>query len=185
MNNYRININYAKALFILAGDLGMQDAVAEDMRLVGKVCAENHVLNVFFSNPTVKESKKQAVVEALFRGKVSEPAMVFLAFVVRRNRTVNLRGISNAYLDIYRESRGIVKADFVTAIEVNAETEQTVRDMVSRHTGKHVELNATVDDRMLGGFTMSFDNNMYDARLRTKIQKLRKEYSKNIYESKL
>ena len=46
MNNYRINKNYAKALFMLASDRGgvlaerdMTDAVAEDMRLVGRVVA--------------------------------------------------------------------------------------------------------------------------------------------------
>ena len=38
---------------------------------------------------------------------------------------------------------------------------------------------------MLGGFKLEFNHNMYDARLRTKILKLRKEFSKNIYESKL
>ena len=42
-----------------------------------------------------------------------------------------------------------------------------------------------VDKKMLGGFCMTYDNNMYDARVRTKIVKLRKEFSKNIYEKKL
>ena len=185
MNDYRINNNYAKALFILADDLSIQERVADDMRLVKQVCDENHVLNTIFANPTIKESKKVAVVESLFKDSVSEPTMLFLTFVVRKNRSINLKGISESYLGRYRDSRGIVKTDFVTAIDIEPEARQMVSDIVGRYTGKSVELNATVDSRMLGGFTMMFDNNMYDARIRTKIQKLRKEYSKNIYESKL
>ena len=45
MNNYRINKNYAKALFMLAAERGQVDRVADDMRLVGSVCRseEAHV----------------------------------------------------------------------------------------------------------------------------------------------
>ena len=43
----------------------------------------------------------------------------------------------------------------------------------------------SVNAHMLGGFKLEFDHNMYDARLRTKIRKLRKAFSENEYESKL
>ena len=57
--------------------------------------------------------------------------------------------------------------------------------MVEKYTGKKVELNARTDPKMLGGFKLEFDHKMYDARLLTKLLKLRKEFSKNVYESKL
>ena len=60
-----------------------------------------------------------------------------------------------------------------------------MKELVEKYTGKKVELHAHTDERMLGGFKLEFNHNMYDARLRTKILKLRKEFSKNIYESKL
>ena len=41
MQDYRININYAKALFMLADDTQEQERVWGDMRLVNSVCAEN------------------------------------------------------------------------------------------------------------------------------------------------
>ena len=53
MQDYRININYAKALFALAGETGQQEEVAEDMRLVNEVCSENRVLAVVFNNPVI------------------------------------------------------------------------------------------------------------------------------------
>ena len=63
--------------------------------------------------------------------------------------------------------------------------DKAVTELVEKYTGKKVELHARTDERMLGGFKLEFNHNMYDARLRTKILKLRKEFSKNVYESKL
>ena len=45
MNNYRINNHYAKALMLFAQEQGVEDRVAEDMRLVSDVWAENRELN--------------------------------------------------------------------------------------------------------------------------------------------
>ena len=111
--------------------------------------------------------------------------MVFLLFVVKKNRSVSLRGISEAYLSLYRESRGIVLTDLVTHQPTDEKALASVKELVENYTGKKVELNARTDERMLGGFKLEFDHIMYDARLRTKILKLRKEFSKNVYESKL
>ena len=58
MNDYRINQNYAKALYLLASDLGQTKVVFDDMKLVGEVFKENHVLNTVFNNPVIKEEKK-------------------------------------------------------------------------------------------------------------------------------
>lgn len=185
MNSYRINTNYAKALFMLASERADIDRVAEDMRMVGGVCAENRELGVFFANPTIKQDKKGAVVRELFGGRVSEATLVFLLFVVRKNRSVNMRGISEAYLELHRAARGIVLSDLVTHQPIDDTARRMVTEMVAGYTGKEVELHDRTDAKMLGGFKLEFDHRMYDARIRTKIRKLRNEFAKNDYESKL
>ena len=101
MNDYRINLNYAKALLMLATDLGDSDQVMEDMKVVNKVFSENHQLNTVFKNPNIRESKKQAIVGELFEDKVGKTTMAFLHFVNKKHRAVNLKGISKMYMDLY------------------------------------------------------------------------------------
>lgn len=185
MNDYRINTNYAKALLSLAEERGAADRVADDMRTVEAVCAESRELVVVFANPTVPHDKKAAVVRALFGGHVSDETMAFLLFVVKKNRSVNLRGISGSYLEQWRQMRGIILTDLVTHQPIDDTARTTVTQMVAAHTGKTVELHDRTDSHMLGGFKLEFDHNMYDARIRTKIRKLRLEFAKNDYESKL
>ena len=115
MEDYRININYAKALFLVAHDMGQLDAANEDMRLVYDVCCENHILATIFANPVIREAKKVAILKELFEDKVSQVSMLFLAFVVRKRRSVNLKGIANAFVELYRNDKGIILSRLVTA----------------------------------------------------------------------
>lgn len=152
------------------------------MKLISEVCAENHILNVIFANPTIKETKKVAIANDLFTGKIDDVTLLFVNFVIRKRRAINLKGIAEAYMDIYRKDKNIVLSELRTAIDVDDETRALISKIIGEYTHKEVELNTITDNKMLGGFCMTFDNNLYDARLRTKIAKLRKEFSKNIYE---
>ena len=185
MNNYKINTSYAKALLLLARDIDKLDRVADDMRLVGSVMAENHELAVVFANPVIKQDKKQAIVRDLFAEHVYEATMVFLLFVVRKNRSVYLRGISDSFLQMYRDEKGIVLSDLVTHQPIDDNARRLVTEMGAAYTGKTVELHDRTDPKMLGSFKLEFDGKMYDARIRTKIKRMRVEFAKNEYESKL
>ena len=170
---------------MLAEELQEQKAVAIDMRLVNAVCTENHELNTVFRNPEVKMSKKVSIVDALFGEHVGKTSLAFLEFVVKKHRSVNLRGISAAYLVLFRESQGIVLSKFTTAEPVDQEVLDMVSQAIAAHTHKEVEMVAKTDPKIIGGFAMEFDNTIYDARLSTRLTKLRQQFEKNIYESKL
>lgn len=185
MNDYRINLNYAKALLMLSIDLGDSAQVMEDMRLVNKVFKENRQLDVVFKNPVIHEEKKLAVVRELFEERVSKTTMAFLLFVTKKRRAVNLRGISQMYKDLYREANNIVVADVMTAVEVNEEHLENIRQKVAAYTKKDVEIYSHTTNKMLGSFHLMFDTYLYDARIRTKIAKMRVAFSKNDYEGRL
>ena len=185
MDDYRININYAKALFLVASETQQLDAVCDDMRLVNGVCKENHVLNVIFANPVIREDKKVAILDDLFGQRITKLSSLFLGFVVKKRRAVNLKGISNAFIELYREERGIVLSRLVTATDVECETLEAVRKALEAYSQKRVELESAVDEDILGGFSLEFENNKYDATISSQIAKLQKEFSKNVYESKL
>lgn len=185
MEDYRINVNYAKALFIVASEASMLDDVCRDMRLVGEVCAENRTLNVVFANPVIREGKKVAILNDLFATRVSKISMLFLAFVAKKRRSINLRGIAGAFVEMYRQEKGIVLSHLVTATEVDDNARQAVSDALAKYTKKAVELQTKVYPEIMGGFSVAFDNNLYDATLSTAVARLRKEFSKNVYESKL
>lgn len=185
MQNYRINTNYAKALFGLAGDTNEQERVSQDMRLVHEVCAENRELNAVFDNPEINSGKKASIVTDLFGQHVCKTTMAFLTFVVRKKRSVNLKGISAMYMDLYRESRGIVLSRLTTAQPADESVKALTEKVIGGYTHKQVELETKTDPRVIGGLRMEFGNNMYDATIAARLAKLRMEFAENVYESKL
>jgi F-type H+-transporting ATPase subunit delta len=185
VQDYRININYAKALFQLADDTQEQERVSQDMRLVHQVCVENRELNAIFDNPEINAGKKAGILTALFGEHVSKTTLTFLVFVAKKKRSVNLKGICSMYLSLYRDSRGIVLSQLTTAQPADEETKAMVRKTIGDYTHKQVELETKTDPSVIGGFAMEFYNNMYDATIATQLLKLRREFAENVYESKL
>lgn len=185
MKDYRINLNYAKALIMLANDLKQEDEVLADMRLVEDVCKENHELCTVLSNPTIKEDKKVMILDEVFKAHVTPTTLAFLKFVTHKRRSINMKGIANEYINLYREEHDIVYTKVVTAVEVHQEYLDNIAKDVEEFTGKKVELDSVTTNKMLGSFYLTFNNYLYDARIRTKIAKLKVEFSKNSYESKL
>jgi len=185
MNDYRIHQHYAKALFLLSQDLGTTDTVMQDMTTVETVCTENHVLNTVMGNPTIREDKKRAIVSELFTGHVSETSMAFLLFVVKRKRGVNLRGIAKAFQQLYRDANNIVVAKVRTAAEMTPQLTEQLRKKVADFTHKQVQMECMSTDKMLGGFQLMFDTYLVDARLQTRIDRMRRAFQRNDYESKL
>ena len=170
---------------MLADEMQEQEQVSADMRLVNSVCVENRELNVVFRNPEVKSPKKMAIVDDIFGASVCKTTMAFLHFVVRKKRSVNLKGISASYLDLYRESRGIVLSRITTAEPVDETISTLVTKVIADYTHKEVELVKKTDPKIIGGLAMDFDNRMYDARISTYLMKLRHAFEENVYESKL
>ena len=185
MSNYRINQNYAKALLSLARERGEQDRVMDDMRLVERTFKENRELTVVMANPTLRESKKVAILHDLFSPHLCRLSMLFLAHVARQKRACHLRGIAGSYMEQYRDAHGIVYCTMRTAVDVVPEQIEAMKQLVAQHTGKEVELFNLVDKTMFGGFRLMFDNNLYDARIRAKIRKLHIAFSRNDYEGLL
>ena len=184
MNNYRINLNYAKALFMLASDLNQTNEVMDDMRLVYKVAKENHELATVLNNPMMPCEKKLGIVDAIFNGKVTDTTLKFLLFVTKKRRTLNIKGIASTYMELYLDANNTVVADVMTAVTVNQEHLENIRQKVAAYTGKKVEIYSHTTNKMLGSFHLTFGTYLYDARIRTKIAKMRNAFAKNDYEVK-
>lgn len=185
MNDYRINLNYAKALLMLATDLKQTDEVMKDMRTVIEVTKDNHELATILNNPVIPCEKKLNIAKAVFEGHVSDTTLKFILFVTKKRRAINLKGIAKTYMELYLDKNDIVVADVMSAVDVNQEYLESIRKKVADYTGKKVEIYSHTTNKMLGSFHLTFGTYLYDARIRTKITKMRNAFARNDYEAKL
>jgi F-type H+-transporting ATPase subunit delta len=71
-------------------------------------------------------------------------------------------------------------------VEVSEELKQNIIAKVqeSQHFGT-IELETGVDDKLIGGFILEFNNNLLDKSILRDVNDIRKQFSKNVYVLKI
>lgn len=182
MKETRIAVRYAKALFELALEQEITEAVFNDMTLIADVCTENKDFRLLLTSPIIKSDKKQAVMKLIFEGKINKLSQAFLNILAAKRRESHIHQIASQFIFVYREYKGIETVYLTTAAGSDDAIREKVKTLVGNFTQKEIELVEDIKTEIIGGFIMKFGYYQYDESIRNKIIKLKREYNINIYE---
>ncbi len=177
MNNSRISVRYAKALFSQALEDSKADKINEDVKLFMEACIIPD-FKLMLENPVILPSKKKKIFEDIFKNKVDELSIKFLNLLIKNVREAFLIDISRNYLNLYRKHHGIKSVILTTAFRVNEKLKSEIVDIIKKQFDTEVELNENVDENIVGGFIIKVENNLIDASITGKLKKLKSELSK-------
>ncbi len=176
----RVNLlakRYAQALFDLSLGYRIEEKVAADMRLVGRVLAENRELRRIMANPVLQGSKKVKILNRLFGERLDELSLRFFNLIVRKGREVYLESICLAFEDIYKDYKNVVSAELITATKSDDKIRKLMVGKLKAITDKDIELKETVNEDIIGGFVLRMEDYQYDASVTTQLRRLRKKYA--------
>ncbi|MFZ4398473.1 MAG: ATP synthase F1 subunit delta [Bacteroidales bacterium] len=182
MKDSRINGRYAKALFDLVNEQQTLETAFHDMELVKEICQSSKEFESMLSSPIIRTDKKQAVVKEIMGNHLSQISLSFLLLILKKRREANLRGIAIEFIEMYHEFKGIKTAHLETAMPLDIETKSEFKAILTEQSKKIIELSEEVNPNIIGGFIVTIDDKQADNSIATKIQRLRKEFDKNIYE---
>ena len=77
--------------------------------------------------------------------------------------------------DLWAAERKRLEVRLVSAVELDPEVVKRVGEEIERRTGREIELEAVVDDDLLGGLVLRVGNMICDASVRGKLERLRRE----------
>ena len=182
MSASNIASRYAKALMDLAIERDELSGVHGDVELFDKTLDSNKDLLLLLKSPIVNTDKKQTILTKIFGGSFSETTNAFMGIVLRKRREAFLPEIVDAFIEQYRAHKSITTAELTTAVPVDAALLVKVKNMVLAHTGReNIELTTKVDNNLIGGFILTFDDKLYDSSISHKLAKLRKQFVENKY----
>ncbi|MGB8491144.1 MAG: ATP synthase F1 subunit delta, partial [Bacteroidales bacterium] len=118
MNDSKISVRYAKALFEAALDKGILDRVNKDMLLISEVC-RIPVVKEILNNPVIVPSKKAGILHKIFDSKLQDITHSLIDLVVRNNRETYLPAIARVFIHDTLEHNGITESVLTTAIKVD------------------------------------------------------------------
>lgn len=163
---------YAEASFELAQRDGTIDAWRRDLSLLGELARDERVAQAI-DNPAVPLSARRDAVERLLGKRVSRQARNLALILTERGRFAIVPKVSAEYDALVRAAQGIVSAT-VTTPKPLADTElAAVRARVEELAGAKVELATATDPALLGGLTIRIGDELIDASVRGRLERLR------------
>ncbi|TCZ74757.1 ATP synthase F1 subunit delta [Flaviaesturariibacter aridisoli] len=182
MPNPRLAGRYAKSLLDLAVERGQLEAVYADMQYLRELLRQSRDLAVMLKSPVVSADKKQTVLNAVVGNNVSELTMAFARLLVGKHREGELVEIIPAFLQQYRQHKGIHTVKLTTAAPISEETKNRIMAQVksSGHLDL-IELETSVNPDLIGGFVLQTGDKLVDASVAYELQEIGRQFEKNDY----
>lgn len=183
MSEQRVASRYAKSLIDLAKEQNVLEAVKNDIIQFQRIAKQNHSLQTMLKSPVVNNGDKIAVLNKVFNTGFNAMTLSFFAIVVRKNRSAVLESISEAFLQQYNDLNNIISATVKTAQAIDTSVTAEVTQFIEKQSGKKVSLTTVIDPSLIGGLVIQIGDNLYDASISGKINKV-KQNLLNTYISK-
>ena len=182
MSNPRLADRYAKSLIDLSIERNQLDAVRADMQYIQALCKGGRDFVNVLRSPIIKADQKEKMLVAVMTGKVSELTSVFSNLLVRKGRESDLPEIANAFISQYNSLKGIHQVKLTSAVPVSEELKNSIKERVQKANDFiTVELETVVDQKLIGGFVLEFNNKQIDASIANDLREIKKQFLQNQY----
>lgn len=172
--NPRIAKRYAKALLALAMENHIAGKAYEDMTLINQVFLFSKELQILMRSPIIRVGKKQRILKSLFDTHLHPLIFQYLSIIVRKQRAALLPGIARAFLQVYKEARGIELVRVTTASAMDESLRKRSMEVAKQLTPLTIEFQENVDPGIIGGFILNLGERQYDASVKSRLAQLKK-----------
>jgi F-type H+-transporting ATPase subunit delta len=174
MNESKISVRYAKALYLSASEEKVQNEVLEDLKLI-EVSLEIGGFKEFLESPVIKASDKKKVVTITFDSRIQKLSLNFFYLILSNNREKYLKAIIRNYIDLYKEDRGIKQAKLTLPFPVSGDYHKKFTSILEKSFMKTIELEEVIDPEIIGGFILRVEDQQFDASVKTQLKGIKKE----------
>ena len=159
---------YGKALFEITEELGVTERVLAEISAAASLFSASPDYPKLLDTPAVpKEERVELVEQAL--GSLDENLVNLIKILSEQHSTYLLPKISAEYSALYDESRGIERAEAVSALPMSDEQMARLQSKLEGMTSKKIKLKNTVDPSILGGLKVRFSGKQLDGSIKSRL----------------
>jgi F-type H+-transporting ATPase subunit delta len=165
---------YALALLEVAVEGHFLESVTEDLQNIREVVLSSRELQLALKSPLVKGDTKARILEDIFRSRVGDKTMLFLKLLAHKKRANLLAEVVTEFNDLLDVRNGYLNADVRSAVKLSDEQARELVNGLSVRTGKKIRAKMTLDESLIGGFTVKIGDTILDGSVSHQLQVLRK-----------
>ena len=164
---------YATALFELARDNKMLEAVGTSLASLRRAMAESPELRELTTSPVVTRAQATGAIGATAQAMRLDPLTAnFLGVLAQNRRLGQLLNVIRAFNMLAANHRGETTAEVTSAHPLDDGQVQALRQNLRSRLGRDVAVDLTVDPAILGGLVVKIGSQMIDGSIRTKLNNL-------------
>ena len=173
-----LSMRYAKAMIEYAQEKGIEDRIYQEFLTLSHSFWALPGLCEALENPVITTREKLALVctAADGDGKSTREFVRFITLVLKNNREQFLQFICLSFLDLYRKLKHIGVGRLTTAVAVNKETEERIRNSAGMILHARMELETVVDPSIEGGFIFDVNDYRLDASITTQLKRVKQQF---------
>lgn len=180
MLNPRLAARYAKSLIDLALEQGKLEEVYKDILYLKSAFKSSKELVNFLNNPVITSDQKLKLVKSLDSENTGEVTKLFNRLLIRKGRESYLPEIADAFIEQYKEYKGIYTITLITAIPVSDDVKNTIISRIKKEGHmKEVELVSVVQENIIGGFILEGNGRRIDASVAYDLTKIKNRFLTN------
>jgi F-type H+-transporting ATPase subunit delta len=163
---------YAEAAFEIGRADRTLDAWERDMATIGETMRHPE-LRRLLQHPAIPFAEKERVLRAVMGRGVAPTAVNLVLLMVRRGRPGAVEPMIVRFSELLRRERGVGLAQVRTALPLDDGQRAEVAARLRALTGSKVEMDETVDPDLIGGIAVRIGDQLYDASVRSRLERLR------------
>ena len=169
-----VALRYASAMFELAREGNVVDAVSGDLGRFDQLIRGSEDLQRLIRNPVFTAEEQSAAVGALLdKAGISGLAGNFIRLVASKRRLFALPDMIRAYQDLVSDAKGIVRAQVILAEAPSDHVMNDIKAALRDVAKADVSLDVKIDPSLIGGLIVKMGSRMVDASVRTKLNSIR------------
>jgi F-type H+-transporting ATPase subunit delta len=173
MNESKISVRYARALYMAAERGGVLESVGEDVRQLQDIYRNSGEFVLFLQSTVIRKSRKTELLHQLFESRLHPLTMRFLLLLAENRRESRLALICINFIEIIREKQGIASVTVTTASVLSAEVVEDIRRLLALRTGKTIELTERIKPELIGGLVLRIGDLQYDGSIAHQLKKVK------------
>ena len=164
---------YAHGLLEIAQAEGRLDDVEDELFRFARIVEGNDDLRMALANPGLSAERRAAIVDELLEGRAHTLTRAMASFVVGAGRGHDLPAIILRFTELAAQSRERELAEVRSAVPLDDAQIERLADVLSRATGKRVEVKVVVDPTVMGGIVATVGDTVIDGTVRHRLEKLK------------
>ncbi len=168
---------YSRSLFEVAKEHDALDTIRDQLGEFADALGDDRDLQVFFFSPYFSSQEKEEGIGKLLEG-ADENFERFLELLAERHRMPAIFRIRRAFDSLWAKENQLLEVSITSAVPLDEETVASIGEAVEKQTDRKVQLEAKVDDDVLGGLVLQVGNTVLDASVRNRLERLRKQVTR-------